>query len=83
MKRYFLPSDPIKQTTLQTGANPLGIRKGYIALWDKNSMRWSYWKIVEACQFRYGWLVERRSCPSYWNRVIKEEARTPKAKDTV
>ena len=54
------------------GENPARKRKGYIPLFDRNTRRFVWFKILEICQTKFGWIVERKSLiPTYWRNSIE------------
>lgn len=48
-------------------------RKGYIGLWDRNMVKFIWFKIVKKCVDKYAYVVERKGWISaYWkNNLLK------------
>lgn len=68
--KYFLPMLLIEKQE-KRGVNTF-CKKGYIMLYNKNANSFSFWKIIEESDDRYGYIVERNNCPRYWKNVINE-----------
>ena len=49
-------------------------RKGYIALFDRNTGRYDAYRIIRQCQNRYGYIAERnKPIAAYWQQIIQPD----------
>ena len=49
-------------------------REGFIGLFDRNTKEFAWFKVIEQCVLRYGYLVEREEpIPQYWSKIILPE----------
>ena len=49
-------------------------RDGFVGLFDRNTGEFAWFKIIEQCMTRYGYIVEREEpLPEYWRKVILPE----------
>lgn len=71
--RWLVPMVEIERNERCTSTP--SIKNGRLRLWDKNSLRWSAWRIIGPCPHLYALIVERGYCPKYWNKVIYNPTR--------
>jgi len=43
-----------------------------VALYNKNAMNYSYWKVVGKHPTKHAYILERGNCPNYWGNTIKK-----------
>ncbi len=52
-------------------------KKGYVGLFDRNSQRFVWFKIIRKCQARLEYVVERKKqIPTYWKNTINKHEGT-------
>lgn len=78
MPRYFIPQAQIYWSDNRwfykggRGESPER-RDGYIGLFDRNTSGYLWFRIVERCLTRYGYIAERdEPLTIYWQNVIRE-----------
>ena len=79
MNRYFISQQNIdwsKDRWVQKGYGWLPFQKypkreGYIPLWDRNKQKFAWFKILRKAYDKYGYIVERRSVPTYWRNSVE------------
>jgi hypothetical protein len=65
MKRWFIPTELLDSRYNCT------VSGDWIRLWSKNTMSFSWWRIVRKAANNFGYIVERGWCPRYWSKVIE------------
>lgn len=73
--KYIIPNISIEKCNRQPVFPPINYRKGWIAIWNDNGVKYEYFKVLQIMKDSYSYLLERKTPSYYWSnyKILEDE----------